>query len=170
MNLKMSGEKFINPLKKFKPEIISLSDDFPRYLTDKLKMHNFHWNETVTERAKKESWIDWHKYPDHHSFYFDFKNNEDVVKKYLLNSKLNEYDFVIMEFGYQAPISRIPLNIFINYWYELVIIAGYETVVLTEDGKLFMEFLRRDYLLKSNFLIMPPSDRLALRERLLQLS
>lgn len=58
-----------------------------------------------------------------------------------------------MDFGYQNPLSKIPIDIFINYWYELVVITGYESVVITEDGKLFMEFVRRGYYLKSNFLI-----------------
>lgn len=149
------SDKFINPLKEFKESITYLSDSFPNYLINKLQTHHISLNETKIELGKKESWINWSQYPHHYSFYFDFEDNENVIKEWLKSSKLKEYSSVIMEFGFQAPISAIPLDVFIGYWYELVIIAGYESVVLTEDGELFMEFIRKDYSLKSNFLIKP---------------
>lgn len=149
------SEKFINPLKEFKENINHLPDGFPNYLIEKLKSHDIFLNEVKIELGKRESWIDWSSYRNHYSFCFDFEDNENVIKEWLKNSRVKEHPFVIMEFGYQAPISEIPVDIFINYWYELVIIAGYESVVLTNDGKLYLEFIRKDYLLKSNFLIKP---------------
>lgn len=146
---------FTNPLKQFKERIKSLSDSFPEYLNKKLQSSDIFLNEKTIELGKKEFWIDWRQYPSHHSFYFDFDDCEATVGGWFRNSRLREYPFVIMDFGYQNPVSEIPTDIFFDYWYELVIIAGYESVVLTEDGKLFMEFVRRDYTLKSNFEIKP---------------
>lgn len=148
-------EEFINPLKEFKERIAYVSDTFPGYLVNKLKESGIHLNETIIELGKKESWIDWNRHPGTHSFYYDFEDNEDVVRNWLRNSKLKEYPSVVMEFGNLSPISEIPLDIFIDYWYELVIISGYESVITTGDGKLFMEFIKFGYTLKSNFLINP---------------
>ncbi|MEI9921934.1 MAG: hypothetical protein WDO14_24545 [Bacteroidota bacterium] len=152
------NEKFINPLKVFQDRITYLpgiGESFPSYLMNRLQTNNISLNETRLELGKRESWINWSQYSQHHSFYFDFDDNESLVRDWLRNSILRNYPFVVMEFGYQIPTAAIPLDIFIDYWYELVIIAGYESVVLTDDGKLFMEFVRRDYSLKSNFLIKP---------------
>lgn len=146
---------FTNPLKKFKERIKSLPGTFPDYLNKKLQSSDIILNEKTIELGKKEFWIDWRAYPNHHSFYFDFDDCEATVGSWLRNSRLKEYPSVIMDFGYQNPTSEIPTDIFFDYWYELVIIAGYESVVLTDDGKLYIEFVRRDYTLKSNFQIKP---------------
>ncbi len=157
------SDKFINPLKEFADKIVTVSDNFPDNLTSLLDKHNIKLCTKTVDRTEagtlveligdKPSWIEWSEYPNHFSFFYDFENNEEVVKEYFRNSRLSTYEFVIMEFGYQFPVSKVPLDIFIEYWYELVIISGYESVVITEDGALFMEFMRPDYLLKSNFCI-----------------
>lgn len=147
------SDKFVNPLKKFSDKIIPLSDNFPDNINSMLTKFDIKLCDTRIELGKKISWIDWNAYPNHYSFYYDFENNEEVIRTDFRNSRLYKYEFVVMEFGYQNPISKIPIDVFITYWYELVIIAGYESVVLTEDGELFMEFVRSDYSLKSNFLL-----------------
>lgn len=157
------NDKFTNPLKEFADRIVTISDNFPDNLTSLLDNHNIKLCTTTVDRTdagplaeligNKPSWIEWSKCPNHYSFFYDFEGNEGIVKDYLRNSRLSNYQFVIMEFGYQLPLSKIPIDIFINYWYELVIISGYESVVMTEDGALFMEFIRPGYYLKSNFCI-----------------
>lgn len=147
------SEKFINPLSEFAERISALPGQFPENINSILGSHDIKLCETRIELGKKPYWIEWKAYPNHYSFCYDFENNEGQVAKYLGDSKLANYSFIIMNFGYQKPLSRIPVDIFFNYWYELVIIAGYESVALTEDGKLFMEFVRDGYYLKSNFSI-----------------
>ncbi|MCD9015627.1 hypothetical protein [Parachryseolinea silvisoli] len=157
INNRIMSDKFINPLKEFSSKIVSISNDFPDNINSILTAHGIKLCNTRIELNKKPYWIEWNDYPDHHSFYYDFDNNEETVRAYFRNSKLRNYEYVIMDFGYQLPLSKIPIDIFINYWYELVIIAGYESVVVTEDGKLFMEFIRLGYDLKSNFPIKEAS-------------
>jgi hypothetical protein len=144
-------DKFINPLKEFANRIIPISNNFPDNLNSMLTDFDIKLCNTRIELGKKPSWIEWDMYPKHYSFFYDFDDNEDVIRHDFRNSILNNYEYVIMDFGYKEPLAKIPIDIFINYWYELVIITGYESVVITEDGKLFMEFVRRGYSLKSNF-------------------
>jgi hypothetical protein len=146
-----NSDKFVNPLIEFADRISSLPGQFPDNINSILASHDIKLCDTRIELGKKPYWIEWKEYPNHHSFYYDFENNEDRIANYFRNSGLASYQFIIMDFGYQKPLSKIPIDIFIKYWYELVIIAGYEAVVITEDGKLFMEFLRACYYLKSNF-------------------
>lgn len=149
------SNSFVNPFKEFGSSIIPISTDFPDNLNNLLDRVGIKLCNSRVELGNKPSWIEWNDYPNHYSFFYDFEENEEVVKKYLQNSELMNYENVIMDFGYQNPLSKIPIEIFINYWYEFVILAGYESVVVTEDGKLFMEFIRRSYYLKSNFQIKP---------------
>lgn len=145
------SNKFINPLKEFASEIVSISNNFPDNINSILTKHGIKLCTTRIELNKKPYWIAWNDYPNHYSFCYDFDDNEKTVRDYFRSSKLSNYEYVIMDFGHLLPLSKIPLDIFINYWYELIIITGYESVVVTEDGKLFMEFIRVGYDLKSNF-------------------
>jgi hypothetical protein len=141
---------FTNPLKDFADRITPVSsdlDDINRILTD-LDIKKC---KTTIELGNRPSWIEWTAYPNHYSFFYDFDGNEEVIRNDLRNSRLSSYEYLIMTFGWRKPLLKIPVDIFIKYWYELVVITGYESVIITEDGKLFMEFIRRDYHLKSNF-------------------
>ncbi|PSR52111.1 hypothetical protein AHMF7605_00530 [Adhaeribacter arboris] len=151
------SNNFVNPFKEFGSSIIPISADFPYNLNNLLNRFEIKLCNSKVELGNKPSWIEWNNYSKHYSFFYDFDENEEVIKKYFQNSVLRNYDNVLMDFGYQIPLSKIPVDIFINYWYEFVILAGYESVVITEDGKLFMEFIRRSYYLKSNFQINPNS-------------
>jgi hypothetical protein len=146
---------FFNPLLHHKQDIVPLSTDFPKYLYSLLEERGIKINTSLIELGKKKSWIEWDHYPDHYSFIYDFEENEEIIREYFRKSQLAKCKYIIMEFGYQAAISKIPVDIFIKYWYELVIIAGYESVVIVDDSSFFMEFVRRDYVLKSNFAIAP---------------
>lgn len=157
------SERFINPLKEFSDRIVAISTNFPDNLITLLDKHNIRLCTSTVDKSdagslveligKKPSWIEWNDYRNHYSFFYDFEGNEEIVKDCFGGSLLSNHKFVIMEFGYELPLSKIPLDIFIDYWYELVIISGYESVVMTEDGTLFMEFIRPGYYLKSNFCI-----------------
>lgn len=145
------NDKFFNPLKEFPDKIIPISNNFQDNINSMLTEFGIKLCNTRIELGKKPTWIEWNAYPNHYSFFYDFDDNEEVIRTDFRNSGLNNYEYVVMDFGYQNPLSKIPVDIFINYWYELVVITGYESVVITEDGKLFMEFVRRGYYLKSNF-------------------
>lgn len=145
------SNRFVNPLIEFADRILILPGHFPENVNSILKSHGIKLCETTIELGKKPYWIEWNEYPNHHSFYYDFEDNEAQVSNHLSHSELATYQFIIMDFGYQKPLSKIPMDVFMKYWYELAIIAGYEAVALTEDGRLFMEFVRSGYYVKSNF-------------------
>lgn len=151
------NDKFINPLKDFAHRITPVSDDLPDDINPILTKFGIKLCQTRIELGNKPSWIDWNAYPNHYSFYYDFEDNEEVIRNDFRNCPLNTYEHVIMNFGWEKPLLKIPMDIFVNYWYELVILTGYETVAITEDGQLFMEFVRRYYDLKSNFPIRTKS-------------
>lgn len=143
--------EFINPLKEFADQIINVSNDFPDNINLMLSEFEIKLCNKRIELGKKPSWIEWSAYPEHYSFFYDFEDNEEIIRSNFRKSRLSNYEYVVMDFGYQAPLSKIPTEIFINHWYEFVILSGYESVVITEDGKYFMEFIRPCYDLKSNF-------------------
>ena len=145
------SDKFINPLKEFADRIAPVSNDLPDDINTMLTDFDIKLCNTRIEFDNKPSWIEWDAYPTHYSFFYDFENNEEVIRNDFRNSRLSNYEYVIMNFGWRKPLLKIPMDIFVNYWYELVVITGYESVVITEDGQLFMEFVRRYYDLKSNF-------------------
>jgi hypothetical protein len=121
---------FTNPLKDFADRITPVSsdlDDINRILTD-LDIKKC---KTTIELGNRPSWIEWTAYPNHYSFFYDFDGNEEVIRNDLRNSRLSSYEYLIMNFGWRKPLLKIPVDIFIKYWYELVVITGYESVVIT---------------------------------------
>lgn len=144
------SDKFINPLKDFADRITPVSNDL-NDINTVLTSFDIELCKTTIDLGNKPSWIEWTAYPNHYSFFYDFDGNEEVIRNDFRNSRLSNYENVIMNFGWRKPLLKIPMDIFVNYWYELVVITGYESVVITEDGKLFMEFVRRYHDLKSNF-------------------
>lgn len=145
------NDKFINLLKTFAERITPLSTDLPDDINTVLTGFDIKLCRTTIEFGNKPSWIEWNAYPEHYSFFYDFDHNEEVIRNDFRNSRLSTYAHVIMNVGWGKPLLKIPVDIFFNYWYELVIITGYESVIITEDGQLFMEFVRGCHHLKSNF-------------------
>lgn len=86
-------------------------------------------------------------------FFYDFDGSEDEISQLLLNSPLTTgHQYLIMEYGFNGPIIRVSVNLFIGNWYAFIKSAIQGAVVLSEDGKCVMEFSDdSDFLLYSNF-------------------
>lgn len=101
--------------------------------------------------------FDWDYIKPSYSFFFDFDNNDDYIKKKLRESKLKNSSFVYIETLSDVPIIRTSTEYFIANWVDFVNAnAGQGSICITDDFKLLMEFTDDfKYYLFSNFLIVP---------------
>lgn len=97
--------------------------------------------------------IDWDKIPEHHYFYFDRIKDEDFIRKSLSQSRLKEYEFLIITYGYNQPAVRVHLSDFFKDWEEFIRSVLWESTMFTDDYKLIMEVSKK-YYLHSNFEIV----------------
>ncbi|MCB9235040.1 MAG: hypothetical protein H6581_25525 [Bacteroidia bacterium] len=139
-------------LLKHKDSIKVLSWEYPDYLDELCRNQGIRINENT---EKNRFYLDWVYYDGAYSFFYDYINNEEEIKNWLLNSSLKEAEFIIMDYGYNGPIVQIPVPLFIDHWYDFVRSAYFETVVIAQGSNLFLEFVRDGYLLKSNFRVKP---------------
>lgn len=130
------------------------NEGFENFLTE-LKVSNSgqNWNEDHSQ-------VDWNKMENHYQFFFDFEQNEIVIKDWLKKSELLKYDYVFTWLSWDDPIIKIKTKEFIENWEE-VYIASVEGIILTTlDGKLVLEFTDDfKYNLNSNFEIKPGSKK-----------
>lgn len=103
--------------------------------------------------------FDWDRIKPSYNFFFDFDNNEDIIKKQLSESKLKSSSFVYIETLSDIPIIRTRTEYFIANWIDFVAAnAGQGSICITDDFKLLMEFTDDfKYYLFSNFIISPNS-------------
>lgn len=103
--------------------------------------------------------IDWSRISEKYETCYGLIDNESQITEGLLKSPLNTCREVLMDFGFQYPVIVIPIKVFIDNWLSFIKITTFTgTVVITEDGSLFMEFTDdADFLLISNFLIVSNS-------------
>lgn len=123
-------------------------DEFSRYLTQKgIPTSGSYW-------PIDHSMIDWDKVDHHHHFTFDYKGNENQIRESLRKSKLTQYKFLETWISWEDPIVRVLTKEFIDNWNDFQIAANDGLVLVSEDGKLFLEFTDDwKYHLNSNFKI-----------------
>jgi hypothetical protein len=99
--------------------------------------------------------FDWDRIKPSYSFFFDFDNNEDIIRRQLSESKLKNSSFIYIETLSDIPILRTRTEYFIANWIDFIDAnAGQGSICITDDFKLLMEFTDdRKYYLFSNFLI-----------------
>ena len=98
-----------------------------------------------------KTFIDWNKYENHISFFYDYEGCEIEIRNRLLNSPLINENNVYLDFGYDGPIIMTDSNYFIENWYDFIQGAHYETTVISETGKYILEFVKEGYMLKLDF-------------------
>ena len=82
------------------------------------------------------------------------------IEKWLKRSEIIKYTFLLTWLDWNDPVVRIATNDFINNWEDFYHAGGGEgLILLTEDGKLFLEFTDDwKYHLHSNFEIKPNTE------------
>ncbi|MBL3656655.1 hypothetical protein [Fulvivirga sediminis] len=88
------------------------------------------------------------------SFVYSFLNdgNEQLIS-ILSKSEMSKKDKIVVEVGYGGVVLILKTKDFFKYWEEILLTSRQGFPVISEDGKLIMEFLENDQLIYSNFLI-----------------
>jgi len=99
--------------------------------------------------------FDWSIIKPSFGFFFDFENNETIIKERLGNSELNNTSYIYIETLTNIPIIKTKTDYFIKNWLDFVSAnTGMGSFCITEDFKLLMEFTDDyKYFLLSNFSI-----------------
>ncbi|NET28619.1 hypothetical protein [Okeania sp. SIO1I7] len=113
----------------------------------------------INKNIKYKRLIDWKKVNKCHQINYENHMIENQIRDDLKISDLYLHEQVYMDFGYENPVVKIPTAFFVENWFEFVSSTNFlGSVVIVEDGSLFMEFTDdSDFLLISNFLITPTS-------------
>ncbi|MBC8163963.1 MAG: hypothetical protein H7Z42_22365 [Roseiflexaceae bacterium] len=100
--------------------------------------------------------IDWSRISEKYETRYDLLTKEREIATALAKSPLSAHADLLMDFGFQSPVIGVPVSVFIANWFTFIkntLFMG--TVVITNDGSLFMEFTDdADFLLISNFPIV----------------
>ena len=123
-------------------------DGFTNYLNEKgIPCEGSYWQ-------KDHSKIDWNKVDNHYQFFFDYIGNENQISEFLRKSIINQYKFLETWISWEDPIVRILTKDFIENWDDFQIAGVDGLVLISEDGKYFLEFTDDwKYHLNSNFVI-----------------
>ena len=108
---------------------------FLNFLADKgISTKGAYWN-------VDHSTIDWNKVDAHFQCWFDYESGTEEIKRWLRLSELKNYEFLLTWLAWDDPIIKIKTADLIENWEEFNRANGGQGLVLvTEDGKLFLEF------------------------------
>lgn len=138
-------------LKEVQDNLELVASDSITYLEDKLKklgikqQDNKHFH-------RRETYIDWDEMPNYYKFFFDNEGWEEKVKQLLLASQISSTKRLIITYGKNEPVVKIPVKVFLEDWEGFFASTQWQTLIFSEDFKLIME-VSRDYYLHSNFSI-----------------
>lgn len=102
--------------------------------------------------SNNQTSIDWEKMDIHHSFSTD-DFSEDFIIQSFQNSELAKYNYIIMPFGWNESVAKIPNKLFIQDPLEFFFSKRWEGFIYSDDFKLIME-ISHDYYVHSNFKIV----------------
>ena len=96
--------------------------------------------------------IAWNSLP-HYEVYFGGEESEDEIRALLsVSDLLNCGRLVVLTSG--EPVMLTKTEVFVENWYSFWAASGYmQLIVLSEDGRYFMEFEDISFVLYSNFKI-----------------
>jgi hypothetical protein len=139
-------------LKQYLEQITVLSKEHDIYLNDLFLKLGIPKN---TNQDQIHTLVAWEAVPNSQSFFFDFENNEDIIKDFFQQSKIKQSKDLILEMGLEFPIIQIPTQLFINHWEDFVAANGFMGILCidTENNLLFEFSDDSSYLLYSNFTI-----------------
>lgn len=107
-------------------------------------------NDNMSTKEKYE--IDWDQYPDHFKMYTFLSGQDEAVKNMLVSSELINHEFVMVVSA--NAVLKLTTTDFVAKYREVSLLDDQSTMVFSENGKLFMEFLDEGtQVLISNFLI-----------------
>lgn len=128
MNLNFAQQEHIN-------EIEILDESYPEYikllLTDRLI--------PLQKNVLVRSVIDWDSIK-HYKYSLQYEGEVELLRDILQKLKLNQNGFVIMEFGYNWPITKIPIHLFLKEWEKFANAAHFEAVLIGDN--FIFEFVR----------------------------
>src|SRR5690606_36888789 len=101
---------------------------------------------------RSETSINWNLVPNYYKFYFDNENSEKQVENYLRNAELSESEYIIILYGWNEPVIKIPTKIFLSDCEGFIRSTFWETIIFSEKFDLIVE-VSRDYFMHSNFII-----------------
>ncbi|WP_264559110.1 hypothetical protein [Flavobacterium sp. N2270] len=132
-------------VKENSKEIEVLKIDIYDFLNDSL----IPYNEFIT-------FLDWSNIDNSFENYYDFINNETIIRNALIKSQLNKFEKLIIHIEYDAKLIRVNTDFFVNNWSKFNACNGFTGfVVFTDDKKIFLEFSDDSKsLLYSNFKII----------------
>ena len=108
---------------------------------------------------KDHSNIDWDKTKNHHQFFFDYVDNEYEIMNWLATSNLVKSEFLYTWLSWEDPIIKVKTTDFIKNWNEFYLASVDGMVLITTDGKWYVEFTDDwQYHLNSNFEIKPDTE------------
>ena len=97
--------------------------------------------------------IDWSSLP-HCEVEFDYEGSEAEVRASLSVSDLLNCDRLMVITSQDEPVLLVATEVFFENWYSFWAASGYmQLIVLSKDGRFFMEFEDNSSLLYSNFKI-----------------
>lgn len=149
-------EKYKNQIRNWK--LKEILNDFElvqmkasEFIESKLNELKFpiKYNEVMN---RSETFVDWDRFSNHFTFFFDFENMESDVKKKLESSSLKTYKNVILTYLQEDVVVKVPFSIFLDDWDGFFSSMFHNGMIFSEDYKLVME-VSRDYYLHSNFKI-----------------
>lgn len=140
-------------------EVIDLievvGNDSPKYIEEFLEKNNLPAYPESGHFSRNETYIDWNLMPVYFSFFFDFEGWDNKVMQYLLSSELSKSSNVVITYGWEEPVVKLPVGLFIREWEEFIRSAKYQTLIVSEENDLIIE-VSRDYYMHSNFRIFSP--------------
>jgi hypothetical protein len=138
-------------IRKYQKQIQILNEQYPQYFHNLLLANGF----SVNTNTSIHTVVDWEKVDSKFTLNYDYEGCEEDISRFLKSSLLINEEYVYIELGYDLPIIKLPIEVFINNWYDFVKANGFLGVtVISKSGKLVLEFTDDyEYQLYSNFKI-----------------
>jgi len=106
----------------------------------------------VKSSPHRRTWLDWDLITPRFERQYFLEGAEEIIRQGLGRSDLSGCAYLIMEYGYSAPLIQVETLVFIQFWDDFASSAEGGAVVVAKDEKLVMEFTDDvEYVLHSNF-------------------
>lgn len=141
-------------LKEVIDKIELIDQDSIKFRDKILKQKGFPLCNNLSGLDRKETIINWDKMNSYYSFYSDNESEQEQIGIALSNSEIGREENLIILYGWEEPVVKLPSKLFINDWEGFIRSTLWETFIFSEDYKLIIE-VTRDYYFHSNFNIYP---------------
>ncbi|UKN00186.1 hypothetical protein K6119_10625 [Paracrocinitomix mangrovi] len=117
---------------------------FENFFAKKGVQYNKNWDQERTI-------LDWNGIKKF-QFFYDYEGEENVIREWLRNSELKNFEHLYTWFDYNDPIVKIKTSDLIEYWEEFTIASVEGLAFVSENGEIFLEFTQSPhYFCISNF-------------------